>query len=162
MRHHTSMRMNQNRNRRGFSLIELLIVVAIILILAAIAVPKLNQNRMLAQETAAIRQIGTVNTAETQYYSQFGKFAVTLAELGPPSSGQAGPNGADLIPGDLALGKKSGFIFTVAGTPLGYSVTAVPEVFGSSGRRSFYSDQSNVIHENWGAEPATATSKEIR
>jgi type IV pilus assembly protein PilA len=85
-----------------------------------------------------------------------------LAELGPPSSGPAGPNGSDLIPSELALGKKSGFIFTVQGTQLGYSITAVPEVFGSSGRRCFYSDQTNVIRENWGAVPATAASKQIR
>ncbi|MEJ7607076.1 MAG: prepilin-type N-terminal cleavage/methylation domain-containing protein [Bryobacteraceae bacterium] len=84
--------MDNSRTRRsGFSLIELLIVVAIILILAAIAVPKLNQNRMQAQETAAIRQIGTIHTVQTQYYSQFGRYATTLAELGPPASGQAGP-----------------------------------------------------------------------
>src|SRR5689334_23170076 len=89
IRHHRCMKIfSRCRNRRGFSLIELLIVVAIILILAAIAAPKLNQNRMHAQETAAIRQIGTIHTAETQYYSQFGRYAVNLLELGPPSSGQ--------------------------------------------------------------------------
>ena len=156
------MSVTRRRRSRGFSLIELLIVVAIVLILAAVAVPKLNQNRMMAQETAAVRQIGTIHTAQTQYYSQFGRYAANLAELGPPASGQAGPAGSDLIPGDLALGKKSGYIFTVQPSPTGYVVNANPEQFNSSGRRSFYSDQSLVIRENWGNEPANATSKEIR
>ena len=153
---------SRRTDRRGFSLIELLIVVAIILILAAIAAPKLNQNRMHAQETAAIRQIGTVHTAQTQYYSQFGRYAVNLLELGPPPSGQASAAAADLIPEDLAKGKKTGFNFTVVGGPNGYQVTAVPEVFGNTGRRTFFSDQTLVIRENWGAEPATVTSKEIK
>jgi type IV pilus assembly protein PilA len=152
----------RNCRQRGFSLIELLIVVAIILILAAIAVPKLNQNRMFTQETAAIRMIGTIHTAQTQYYSQFSRYAQTLQELGPPQSGQAGPSAADLIPGDLAAGKKTGYIFTVAGAPTGYTVNANPEGFGSTGRRTFFSDQTGVIKENWGPEPATATSKEIK
>jgi type IV pilus assembly protein PilA len=154
--------MDQNRTRSGFSLIGVLIVVATSLILAVIAIPKLHQNSNPGQETVAIRQVGIINTAETQYYSQFGKFAVPLAELGARSTGPAGPNGSDLIPGELALGKKSGFIFTVRGAPSGYSVTAVPEAFGSSGRRCFYSDQTNVIRENWGPEPATAASRQIR
>jgi prepilin-type N-terminal cleavage/methylation domain-containing protein len=153
---------SRRRDRRGFSLIELLIVVAIILILAAIAAPKLNQNRMHAQETAAIRQIGTIHTAETQYYSQFGRYAVNLLELGPPPSGQASAAAADLIPEDLAKGKKTGYNFTVTGGPNGYQITAVPEVFGNTGRRTFFSDQTLVIRENWGAEPATVTSKEIK
>lgn len=157
------MRISQRRRRaRGFSLIELLIVVAIILILAAVAVPKLNQNRMLAQETAAIRQISAIHTAQTQYYSQFGRYATALTELGPPTSGQPGPAGADLIPGDFALGKKSGYVFTVTAAPTGYTVSATPEAYNSSGRRSFFSDQSLVIRENWGPEPATVTSKEIK
>lgn len=154
--------MQRNRRRLGFSLIELLIVVAIILILAAIAAPKLNQNRMHTQETAAIRQIGTVHTAQTQFYSQFGRYAQTLAELGPPASGQAGPSASDLIPEDLAKGQKTGFKFNLQGSPTGYAVTAVPEVFGNTGRRSFYSDQTLVIRENWGPEPANDKSKEIK
>jgi type IV pilus assembly protein PilA len=157
-----NMALNRHRSRRGFSLIELLIVVAIILILAAIAAPKLNQNRMHTQETAAIRQIGTIHTAQTQYYSQFGRYATTLLELGAPASGQSGPSGADLIPEDLAKGKKTGFNFIMQGSPQGYVISAVPEVFGNTGRRTFYSDQTLVIKENWGAEPATATSKEIK
>jgi type IV pilus assembly protein PilA len=156
------MAQNRRRSRSGFSLIELLIVVAIILILAAIAAPKLNQNRMHTQETAAIRQIGTIHTALTQYYSQFGKYATTLTELGPPASGQQGPSAADLIPEDLAKGKKTGYNFTLQGGPQGYAISAVPEVFGNTGRRTFYSDQTLVIRENWGAEPATANSPEIK
>lgn len=156
------MRANRTRRQRGFSLIELLIVVAIILILAAIAVPKLNQNRMLSQETAAISQIGTLHKAQTQYQAQFGKFAATLAELGPPASGNAGPSASDLIPGDLALGKKTGYIFTMSPTPTGYQINANPETFNSTGRRTFFSDQSLVIRQNWGQEPATAASPEIK
>ncbi|MDX2153334.1 MAG: prepilin-type N-terminal cleavage/methylation domain-containing protein [Bryobacteraceae bacterium] len=154
--------MNTTRARRGFSLIELLIVIAIILIIAAIAAPKLDKMRMHSQETAAIRQIQTIHTAQTQYFSQFGKYATSLAELGPPTSGQAGPAAADLIPGDLAAGTKTGYLFTVTGSPTGYLVNANPVTFNSTGRRTFFSDQTLVVRENWGQEPATANSKEIK
>ena len=79
--------MNQNRKRRGFSLIELMIVIAIILIIATIALPKLNRAKMYAHETAAIKTMQTIHTAQTQYQSQFGRFATSLTELGPPQSG---------------------------------------------------------------------------
>jgi type IV pilus assembly protein PilA len=153
--------MSQNRRRRGFSLIELLIVIAIILIIAAIAVPKMNNQMMAAHEMAAIRQITTIHQAETQYYSQFGKYGA-LNELGPPPSGAAGPSAADLIPKILADGKNSGYIFTVQGTATGYAVTAVPETFNSTGRRTFFSDQTLQIRNNWTQEPASATSPEIK
>jgi len=151
-----------NRSRRGFSLMELLIVVAILLIIGAIAAPKLIGAKMQAQEMAAIRQIDTIHTAQTQYMSQFGRYATTLSELGPPSSGQAGPTTADLIPGDLALGTKTGYLFVLQGNEGGYVVTATPTAFGSTGRRTFYSDQSMVKRQNWGKEPATPQSPEIK
>jgi type IV pilus assembly protein PilA len=154
--------MQNNRRRRGFSLIELLIVIAIILVIAAIAVPKMNRQLMAAHEMAAIRQIGTIHQAETQYYSQFGKYAESLTALGPPASGAAGPAAADLIPKNLADGKNSGFLFAVQATPTGYAVTAVPEAFGSSGSRTFYSDQTLAVRQSLTQEPANPTSPEIR
>jgi len=150
------------RNSRGFSLIEIMIVVAIILVIASIAIPKINQQRMQAHEMAAIRTIQAIHTAQTQYFSQFGKYATTLQELGPPASGQAGPSAADLIPGELALGSKSGFNFTVQGGPQGYTISAVPVAFNNTGRRTFFSDQTLVTRENWGQEPANVQSKEIK
>jgi len=156
------MSMHANRSRRGFSLIELLIVIAIILIIAAIAVPKMNNQMMAAHEMAAIRQVTTIHQAETQYYSQFGKYAESLAALGPPASGAATPAAADLIPKVLADGKNSGYMFAVQPSPTGYSITAVPEAFGSSGRRTFFSDQTLVIRNNWTQEPANANSPEIK
>lgn len=152
------------RRRRvsGFSLIELLIVIAIILIILAIAVPKLGNARMNASEMAVIREMQTINTMQTQYMSQFGRFATTLAELGPPTSGAAGPQAADLIPATLSGGDKDGYTFTLTGTPSGYSLTAVPKVFNTNGRRTFYSDQNMIIHQNWSAEPATANSPELK
>lgn len=151
-----------NRNRRGFSLIELLIVIAIILIIVAVAAPRLDKARMHSQEMAAVRQIQTLHTAQTQYYSQYGRYATSLPELGPPTSGQAGPSASDLIPGDLALGLKTGYVFQMQGSPLGYTINVNPQVFNSSGRRTFYSDQTLVIRENWGQEPASLQSKEIK
>jgi prepilin-type N-terminal cleavage/methylation domain-containing protein len=153
---------NKIRRRRGFSLIELLIVIAIILIIAAIAVPKLDKARMHTQEMAAIAQIRTIHTAQTQYYSQFGRYAKALDELGPPASGQSGPAAADLIPGDLSKGEKSGYRFTVQTSPTGYNVNANPVAYNNTGRRSFFSDQTMVVRENWGQEPATVNSSEIK
>jgi prepilin-type N-terminal cleavage/methylation domain-containing protein len=153
--------MPKNRRRRGFSLIELLIVIAIILILAMIAVPKVSQQLMSARETAAIQEIKTIHQAETQYYSTFGKYAESLAALGPPASGTAGPAAADLIPKGLSEGKNGGYIYTVAGSPTGYSVNANPEAFGNSGRRTFFSDQTLVIRNNWSQEPANVNSPEL-
>jgi type IV pilus assembly protein PilA len=152
----------KNSRRRGFTLIELLIVVAIILIIAAIAVPKLDKARMHTQEMAAIEQIKTLQSAESMYYSQFGRFATKLEELGPPAGGPAGPAAADLIPGDLAKGIKTGYQFILVGGPGGYTVNANPVTFNSTGRRTFFSDQTLVIRENWGAEPATVNSPEIK
>ena len=153
--------MNRNRFRRGFSLIELLIVVAIILIIAAVAVPKMNTQLMQAREMAVIREINTIHQGQAQYLSQFQRYATSLTELGPPASGAAGPAAADLIPAALASGKKSGHLYTVTATQSGYAVTVTPEQFGSSGRRNFYSDQTLVVRENWSQEPATAQSPEF-
>ncbi len=150
------------RRRRGFSLIELLIVIAIILIIITIALPKLTRARMYSQETAAIAAIRTLHTAQVQYNSQYGHYATSLAELGPPASGAAGPAAADLIGNDLAGGLKSGYKFTVTGSAGGYVISAVPEAFGSSGSRTFYSDQNMVVHENYGPEPATPNSQELK
>ena len=154
--------MNKYRGSRGFSLVELLIVIAIILIIATIALPKLNRARMYAQETAAIQAIKTIHTVQAQYFSQYGRFATSLTELGPPASGQAGPNGADLIGSDLATGDKSGYKFTVTGGPAGYQISAVPAAYGNTGSRTFYSDQTMQIHQNYSAEPATEKSPELR
>ena len=70
----------------------------------------------------------TIHTAQTQYQSQFGKFATSLLELGPPQSGQPGPQAADLIDNNLASGEKSGYKYTVTGNPAGYIISAVPVV----------------------------------
>jgi len=150
------------RSQRGFSLIELLIVVSIILILITIAVPKFTHAQMYTRETAAIQAIKAIHTAEVQYQSQFGRYAASLTELGPPASGAPNASSADLIGNDLANGEKQGYKFSVAALPGGYVVNANPVSFGSSGSRSFYSDQTMVVRENDGPEPATAQSKELR
>src|SRR5882672_1745064 len=129
--------------QRGFSLIELLIVIAIILIILSIALPQMSKSRMHAQEMAAIKTLNTINTTEIQYQSQFGKFATTIAQLGPPPSGGGeGPEAAGLISGNLASGTSSGYNFAVTQTPGGYAVSAMPKTFGSTGRRTFYTDQT--------------------
>lgn len=157
--------MVRNRRRQartqGFTLIELLIVMAIILVIAAIAVPQMGKQLMAAHETATIQEIRTIHTEELQYWSQFGQYATSLAQLGPPASGAAGPAAADLLPKNLAEGHASGYVFTVTGTPTGYAISAVPEQFGSSGSRTFYSDQTMVTRNNYSQEPATVNSPAI-
>src|SRR3954464_13732504 len=152
---------NLRLRRRGFSLIELLIVIAIILIIITIAVPKYNRTQMYMRETAAVKAIQTIHQMEVQYQSQFGRYAASLAELGPPQSGQPGPASADLIGRDLSEGEKQGYKFTLTATNGGYVINANPVTYGTSGSKTFYSDQAMVIRENFGPEPATANSKEM-
>jgi type IV pilus assembly protein PilA len=117
--------------------------------------------RMYALETAALKALQTLNTAQVQYSSQFGHFTQSLTELGPPASGTDNASAANLISGDLATGEKQGYRFTLTGTPTGYTIRAIPSAFGSTGSRTFFSDQSLVIRENYGQEPATINSKEV-
>ncbi len=151
----------QRNSRRGFSLTELLIVIAIILIIVAAALPRLTRARMFAEETAAIRAVSVMHTAQTQYYSQFGRYAASLAELGPPASGAAGPNGADLLDRELGEGRKGGYMFAIQGNPQGYIITAQPKQFGTNGSRTFYSDQTQIIRNRFSNEPATPQDPEI-
>jgi prepilin-type N-terminal cleavage/methylation domain-containing protein len=154
--------MNLQRRRRGFSLIELLIVIAIILIIITIALPKFSSAQRYAKETSALGAIRTIHTAQVQYYSQYGKYAASLTELGPPTSGADGPAAGNLIDSTLAGGEKGGYKFTLSGNAGGYVISAVPVAFGVSGSRTFYSDQSMSVRQNFGQEPATANSPEMK
>ena len=135
----------RRRRKAGFSLIELLIVIAIILIILAVALPKLTKARTYAQEMAAVKAISTIHTAETQYYSQYGQYATSIGQLGA----------AELIDRDLASGEKGGFKFTLQPTATGYAVAAVPVQFGTAGTHTYFSDQSMSIHQHNGQEAAT-------
>src|SRR5690242_21791807 len=111
--------MQQFRGRRytrGFSLIELLIVIAIILIILTIAVRELGTARMNASEMAVIREVQTINTAQSQYLSQSGRYATTLPELGPPAGGGPWAAAAELVPASLASGEKDGYTCVLAAT----------------------------------------------
>ena len=93
------------RNKqKGFSLIELLIVVAIILIIAAIAIPNLLRSRMAANEASAVGSLRTINTACVTYSSTYGGFPPGLPNLGPGTPASA--TTADLIDQVLATGTK--------------------------------------------------------
>jgi type IV pilus assembly protein PilA len=151
----------RNRNK-GFSLIELLIVVAIILIIAAIAIPNLLRSKMTANEAAAVGALRALNSACITYATIYGQFPLALSNLAPAASGGASSTAADMIDAVLANGTKSGYKFTykTPGTSGGaagitYDITAVPLGIGTTGQRAFFSDQSALIRANpTGANPA--------
>ena len=144
-------------NQKGFSLIELLIVVAIILIIAAIAIPNLLRSRMAANEASAVGSVRTINTAQVTYSTTYGTGFTTLAQLGGPAACVAAPATACLIDPVLTIGTKSGYVMSsvpnnpAAGTVLapstGFESNATRQS-ASSGTRAFCSDQSGVIRYN--------------
>ena len=149
-----------NKKQKGFSLIELLIVVAIILIIAAIAIPNLLRSRMAANEASAVGSIRTMNTAAISYNSTYGNgFPSLLTQIGTVGVAVSCDN-AQLLDSVLTGGTKSGYTFKVlagnglgakpagctnAGSTDGYGVVATPVTVGTTGQRSFCSDASGVI-----------------
>ena len=147
---------------KGFSLIELLIVVAIILIIAAIAIPNLLRSKMASNEAATVAALRTINTSSVAYSTSYGAYPGALVSLGPiAAGGTPSATVADLIDSVLALGIKSGYNITYtpgAGTPVGsYTIAAAPVTLGVSGQRGFFTDQSGVIRAD-PAGSATASS----
>ncbi|HLX84778.1 MAG TPA: prepilin-type N-terminal cleavage/methylation domain-containing protein [Terriglobales bacterium] len=143
--------MKQIKKQKGFSLIELLIVVAIILIIAAIAIPNLLRARIAANESSAVASVRTVNTAMISYNSSYPTvgFAGTLSTLGGSCTGTTVPTSATacLIDSQLASGTKSGYTFHSTGTSGSYYVYGNPVTSNSTGVNSFCSIQDAVVRK---------------
>jgi type IV pilus assembly protein PilA len=153
------------RKQKGFSLIELLIVVAIILIIAAIAIPNLLRARIAANESSSVSSIRTINTAEVTYLTAYPTvgYSATLVALGPGAGVQACPAGGptsaaaclldSALANNIAAGGKSGYTVDAVGvivapatTNVTYGVGSAPLVFNQTGVRRFCSEEDGVLH----------------
>lgn len=152
----------KRRPETGFSLIELLIVVAIILVIAAIAIPNFLRARMAANESAAVENVRSITTASVVYDSSWGNgYPPSLTNLGGIGV-SASCNQANLLDPILTTAPftKSGYIFSYTGEDgpasqgagcggpgfIGFFVTAAPQSPGLTGTRSFCAEESGVIH----------------
>ena len=145
------------RKQKGFSLIELLIVVAIILIIAAIAIPNLLRARIAANESSAAASVRTMATGELTYQTAYQNYSPSVLALGPPSATgcpTSGPTTASACIIDWTLANatttanaKSGYVFNATSTAgsLQYFIEAHPASAGSSGVKGFCAVEDNVV-----------------
>jgi type IV pilus assembly protein PilA len=154
--------------QKGFSLIELLIVVAIILIIAAIAIPNLLRSKMAANEASAVASLRTYNTSIVAYQTTYSTDPTTdLSELGPSTTPTS--TAADLVDNLLGVAApvKSGYAFTYTagaaasnGSVSTYAIVAAP-VSSGTGQRQFFTDETGVIRQTTDGSTPTAASTPI-
>ena len=123
------------KREQGFTLIELMIVVAIIALIAAIAIPSLLSSRKAGNEASAISSLRTMMTVNEQYKTRFQTYSDSLATL----------SASGFIDDVLGAGTKSGYAFSYAGAVNTWTVTADPQTMGGTGDRGFFLDQTGVI-----------------
>ena len=149
---------SERKRQRGFTLMELLIVMSIMIILMLIAIPNFISMKAQADETSAIQSLRAIYQAQIQYQTDFpaNGFSCSLPALGGSSTaGPPSPTAAQVLQGDLATGQKSGYTFNIVNCTkvtvnnqdmyTSYEATAVPQSIGKSGHRGFCIDQAGDI-----------------
>jgi len=135
--------------KKSFTLVEIMIVVAIIALLAAIAIPSFLRARLNANESAAISALHTISAAAQSYRSVNPTYPGTLASLAC-----ANPAYIDNV---LGSGAKQGYSFYLEGYTFTFSATARPITYQRTGVRSFYVDESGIIRYTTASASATST-----
>jgi type IV pilus assembly protein PilA len=149
------------KRQKGFTLIEMLIVIAIILIIAAVTIPSITNMKMNANEASAVQSIRAINQMEVAYQATYGGYAESLANLGGADPCTKSAATACLLDDSLAGGVKAGYNFVAAGNnpaggmSTGYVVGAAPVVFDRTGKRLFCSTDKNVIRADLNANGNT-------
>jgi len=155
--------MRPQKWQRGVSVVEVVVLIAILLVVAAIAIPNLLHSNLSENESSTVASLRALNAACANYSMLYGGYPRSLANLGPGDV--ANSTSAALIDAVLASGTKGGYVFTytagavgIGGNVLSYSITANPAASGGTGRRRFFTDQSGVIRaDRAGAADANST-----